>query len=232
MSDSISTEKKYALHIHKLSRDSNNKLQQSFREKNWRFIAALHGTLFSLTCFLLAFSPLYTVHMNNPSEGIDNEWSLTCYFFYASASVADKSCQDTSGWQACYSSLHSSGQCDNTIFVSLDEIGSYSTTVIICYIVILFLSALCTFILLASDKIEMLRHSNTQNILLSLHLVTLLAGTIVIQQTGQILQASKYSNENGATQTPVFGLGTYMLMAIPLLLLSIDVYTSISNNSH
>jgi len=232
MSDSTSITNKYNRHLHKKTLESNDKLQQSFNQKNWRFIAALHGTLFSLTCFLLAFTPLYTVHMNNPSEGINTEWSLTCYFFYASANVADKECQETSGWQACYSSLHSSGKCDNVVYISLGEIGSYSTTVMICYIVILFLTAICTLILLASDKLSILRHSNTQNILLSLHLLSLLAGTIVIQQTGEILQASKYSNENGATQTPIFGLGTYMLMAIPLLLLSIDVYHSVYNNSH
>lgn len=205
------------------------KKENTLKNRNWELYAALHGALFSLLCFSLAFGPLYSIHIS----GVLGETgaSLHCHFFYATTENVDNTDCSTSGWEACYESLHVDGTCDGNIFATLETVGSYNTTCMICFIVIVLLSALTTLAIIFVQFIEWFDisfidtiYSNVQSTVVFLHFMMVLVGSITIQQTGQILESSKYSNLNGAAQTPELAIGSYILFIIPIMGLLIDVF--------
>lgn len=225
-----SLQQKYTNFTKKQSLEFAIKKEAILKNRNWRLYSALQGALFSFLCFSLAFGPLYSVHISD-SLG-ESGASLHCHFFYATTeNVENSACQSTTGWEACYESLHVEGTCDGNIFASLETVGAYSTTCIICFIIIVFLSALTTVSIFMVQFIELFNisyieniYSTVQSTVVFLHFTMVLVGSVTIQQTGQILEASKYSNLNGAAQTPELDIGSYTLFLIPIVGLLIDVF--------
>lgn len=181
----------------------------------------------ALQCFNLAFvsfflslAPLYSVRLQSSSLSL-NEEQQTFHCKYLYAYIDDDDCGETSGWEACVAPSFRDGSCAS-IFAQLESTGSYIDLCMVCFTII-FAVAVGTVVLLTLFKyIKEDYFEFVEQTLVTIHLLSAVFGAIVVQQTASILEATKYSNQNGNGLAPELGSATYMLVISPLAMLFFD----------
>jgi len=187
----------------------------------------IHLALLTLTAFIVAFTPLYTVYVTNPNtKGVSLEeispYHLNCYAFRATIPKTD--CYTGTSFKACYNILDeiNRGHCEeNKLVVGSENLEQYSIYTSVALLVIIA-SSLLGFLSLLFIAAPSSRKNDFHKVATFFHFIAAIAALVLADIVVSTINETRMEYTNGIGQTPLTGTALYIICTLPLLELIVD----------
>lgn len=187
----------------------------------------IHLAILTIGAFVVAFTPLYTIHVTNPNtrgESVEDvsAYHMNCYVFRATIPKTD--CSTSPSFKACYNILDAINrqECDENKLVvgseNLEEYSVYTAVSVLVLIVCLLLGFLSLLFVAAPSS----RKNDFHKVASFFHFIAAIAALVLADTVISTVGETRMEYTNGIGQVPLTGAALYIICIIPVLELIVD----------
>ena len=188
----------------------------------------IHLALLTITAFIVAFTPIYTVYVTNPNtKGVSLEeispYHLNCYAFRAT--IPNTDCYTGTSFKACYNILDdiNRGHCEENKLVvgseNLEQYSIYTSVASTSYHRLPVCSGFLSLLLIAGPSS---RKNDFHKVAAFFHFIAAIAALVLADTVVSTINETRMEYTNGIGQTPLTGTALYIICILPLLELIVD----------